>query len=161
MTELEARVERPAIALPMDYLSALKALVAQTERTIALESQNAAKDAKIEADAPKVEFCEEVTADNLSTFTIHEAAKILDTKESSLRNLLHSYSMIFKNLQGQWEPYAEYVRRGWLTLKIETVNRRVIKFPAITTRGLAAIRDRLAQGDMFKHATVPGSLVPQ
>ncbi|CAK0780824.1 anti-repressor protein [Gammaproteobacteria bacterium] len=152
MTELENQIAKPK--LPVTYLEALKALVQSETEKAALETQKTTLEAKIEADAPKVEFHAEVTADK-AAYLIRDAAKILEKKESELREILRSRRLIFQCRDGHWELYAEYIRRGWSALKIETINGHVIKFPVITGKGITAIRDRLARDDSSKHSDIP------
>ncbi|CAK0773253.1 anti-repressor protein [Gammaproteobacteria bacterium] len=123
-----------------------------------LADKNLALAARIEEDAPKVEFHDEVVADGHSTFTLRESAKILGLKESDLRNLAQVRRLIFKNTHDHWEPFADVVRRGWMVLKIENINGRVIHWPAVTAKGLIMIRNLLATGDLLKHT--PETLEP-
>jgi len=143
-----AQNAKPAFPVPQTFPEALRLAATLAEAKEALE-------AKIEADAPKVEFHAEVTADSTTTYLIRDAAKILEKKESELRGILRSRRLIFQCRDGHWEPYAEYIRRGWLALKIETINGHVIKFPVITGKGITAIRDRLARDDPSKHSDIP------
>ena len=94
-------------------------LLAYDEKVLALEQEKATLAAKIEEDAPKVEFTEEVTLDDKTSYSIRQAAKIL--------------------------------KRGWFALKVEKINGRIIRSPAITGSGLYAIRNLRSPSDMLKH----------
>jgi len=126
-------------------------LLAYDEKVLALEQEKATLAAKIEEDAPKVEFTEEVTLDDKTSYSIRQAAKILDTQEKEFRIWLAGYPTIFKNPDGSWEPYAAYIKRGWFALKVEKINGRIIRSPAITGSGLYAIRNLRSPSDMLKH----------
>lgn len=100
-----------ALELPTDYLSALKALVAREEANRELE-------AKITADAPKVEYVEEfVSSDDLLKFSI--AAAQLGLPVGQLRTKLIDAGWIYKQMIGQrWsasknDHEAEYEYRAY------------------------------------------------
>ncbi|CAK0776900.1 putative phage-encoded protein [Gammaproteobacteria bacterium] len=146
-----ARQAASPFAIPQTLSEALRLAADLSDKNLALA-------ARIEEDAPKVEFHDEVVADGYSTFTLRESAKILGLKESDLRHLAQVRRLIFKNPHDHWEPFADVVRRGWMVLKIENINGRVIHWPAVTAKGLIMIRNLLATGDLLKHT--PETLEP-
>jgi phage antirepressor YoqD-like protein len=93
-------------------------------------------EAQIAANQPKIEYYDESVADNVNTFTIREAAKILGRQESQLRAQLEGMGMIFRNRQGNWEPKADSIRMGLLQLRFERIVGKAISSPAITHKGL-------------------------
>jgi len=97
----------------------------------------------------KVEFTDAFMRDDKTSFSIRVAAKILNTRESVLRFWMSNNNMIFNNLGGCWEPYATYIKRGWLTYK--TVEGSTHKTSNITGSGLYAIRNLRSPSDMLKH----------
>ena len=141
--ELEAQAAAPKHNLPLTYLDALKELVVKTEQVLALEAQAV-------VNQPKVEIYEEMVADNVSTFTVRETAKVLGYKESVFRRWLEHEQMIFRNPKGQWEPMAVCIERDTIQHKIEMIAGRAISSPAITTKGLTLFRHMLGVDDMLK-----------
>ncbi|CAK0774127.1 anti-repressor protein [Gammaproteobacteria bacterium] len=87
----------PSHRIPQTYAEALQLAADQAKEIEQKNALIAQKDAQIEADAPKVEFHDEVTADNQSTYTVRESAKILGLKESELRAWLNFHKWIFRN----------------------------------------------------------------
>ena len=103
----------------------------------------------------KVEFTDAFLLDDKSIFSIRVAAKILNIQESVLRFWMSNNNMIFNNLGGCWEPYATYIKRGWLTYK--TVEGSTHKTLNITSSGLYAIHNLRSSSDMLKHTPQIGA----
>jgi len=128
--ELEAAV--PAFVLPKDFASALRALADESEKSAALE-------AKVQADAPKVAFAEqvEVAPDAIS---ISQAAKLLGTGRNRLLQRLREMGWVTR----VGEPYQDKITAGLLDVKIGSwehpqkgLQRSVT--PLVTGKGLARL----------------------
>jgi len=101
--ELETR---PAFVLPQTFSDALRLLADETEKTAALT-------AKVEHDAPKVAFAEQVEVAP-DAITIGQAGKTLGTG----RNRLASKMREWKWLTRTNEPYQDKINAGLLDVKI-------------------------------------------
>ena len=153
--ELEAR---PAYdPANLTRIQILQMAIESESARLKLVEEKATLEAKIEADAPKVEFTEEVTIDEKTNYSVRQVAKILNEPEKAFRAWLAGCSAIFKNPDGSWEPYAAYIKRGWFALKVEKINGRIIRSPAITGDGLFAIRNLRSSSDMLKHTPQIGT----
>lgn len=105
--ELEEQARNPfAAMLPRDYASALRALANESEKTQALT-------AKIEADAPAVEFAAR-TAAAPDAITLANAAKILGTGRNRLMQKMREWRWINRRN----EPYQDKIEAGLLDVKI-------------------------------------------
>lgn len=128
--ELEAGA--PAFTLPKDFASALRALADESEKSATLE-------AKVQADAPKVAFAEqvEVAPDAIS---IAQAAKLLGTGRNRLCSKLRQMGWVTRI----GEPYQDKIEAGLLDVKIGSwehpqkgLQRSVT--PMVTGKGLARL----------------------
>ncbi len=145
--ELEAQIAKPALPDFNNPVLAARAWADEVEKRQlveqekkAIESQKVILEAKIESDAPKVEFADDVRIDKDGIYSVRQAAKIADTQESHFRAWLAENDMIFKNKDGTWEPYAEFIKKGWFKLKIENINRRTFRSASITSNGIVEIK---------------------
>ncbi|MFN7931543.1 MAG: phage antirepressor KilAC domain-containing protein [Blastocatellia bacterium] len=100
--------------LPMDYLSALKRLVAAEESRMALQATITAQAALLEDAQPKVEFYNAVIASN-DAISIRAASKLLNIEglgQIKLFSFLRQQKVLMTNNQ----PYQEYIDRGWFRM---------------------------------------------
>lgn len=130
--ELESQQQGRMVALPNDYASALRALADETERSGALA-------AKVEADAPKVAFAEQVSVAP-DAISIGQAAKILGTGRNRLAARLRQMHWITRLN----EPYQDKIDAGLLDVKIGSwdhpdkgLQRSVT--PLVTGKGLTKL----------------------
>jgi len=128
-------------------------LESETEK-MALAEKNAALSVKIETDAPKVEVYDDFAIDEKTLRSVRETAKEINTKESEFRARLVSNKIIFKNLHGNYEPYAEFIERGYLRLREEVINGHFCRSPAFTNKGVIWIRNHKSFRDSFVLAPV-------
>jgi phage antirepressor YoqD-like protein len=93
---------------------ALKDLSRRQILEMALEGEieNERLAAKIEADRPKVEFCEEFQAAKGSVL-IRQVAKMIGTGQDRLFNLLYGDKILLSHN----EPYQEYVDKGYFSFR--------------------------------------------
>lgn len=104
--ELEERA--PVIALPKDFASALRALADESEKSAALE-------ARVEADAPKVAFADQVTVAP-DAVTLGQAAKVFDTGRNRFCSKLREIGWLTRTN----EPYQDKINLGYLDVKISS-----------------------------------------
>ena len=118
---------------PRSFAEALRLAADQAER---LEAQQA----KIQQDAPKVEFHDQV-AECLDTFSVKEAAQTLDTGQNRLMKRLRTMKWVNRYN----EPYQRVVDQGLLDVKVHTFEHP-INGPTkhtttrITGKGLARLQ---------------------
>lgn len=134
-----ARLRRQAtpLALPQDYLSALKALVSAEESRLALEAQ-------VQAQQPAVEFVERfVQADGL--FGIREAARVLDIPQNQFVQRCLERGVLFREA-GSLQPYAQHQRAGYFAVKAGTnpAGTHAFKQTRFTAAGLEWVRRKVA-----------------
>lgn len=94
--------------LPKTYLEALKALVAAEEEKERLALENAEKQRKIEEQAPKVQYFDNLVERNLLT-NFRDTAKEIGLKQNQLINLLLENGYLYRDQRNKLKPYAEHV----------------------------------------------------
>ena len=94
--------------LPKTYLEALKALVAAEEEKERLALENAEKQRKIEEQAPKVQYFDNLLERNLLT-NFRDTAKEIGLKQNQLINLLLENGYLYRDQRNKLKPYAEHV----------------------------------------------------
>jgi len=104
--ELEEQARAQMIALPQDYASALRALADESEKTQALV-------ARIEEDAPKVAFADQVSTAP-DAISLGQAAKVLGTGRNRLTARLRELGWLTRI----GEPYQDKINAGLLDVKI-------------------------------------------
>ncbi|CAK0743583.1 hypothetical protein CCP4SC76_1380009 [Gammaproteobacteria bacterium] len=145
--ELEARPAHDPANLTR--IQILQMAIESESARLKLVEEKATLEAKIETDAPKVNLAEEISADERSAITIREAAKILGRKEKDVREKAKQMHFIFRNPRGQWEVYADTMRRGLMSTKAEYINGMLFPVPCFTPRGLSEIRVGMGDGDLL------------
>ena len=94
-----------SLALPTDYLSALKALVKSEEEKQALALENKVM-------KPKADYCDKVLTSQ-STFTTTQVAKGYGISSAmKLNKMLKDHHIMFKQ-SGQWIPTSEYASKPY------------------------------------------------
>ena len=94
--------------LPKTYLEALKALVAAEEEKEKLALENAEKQRKIEEQAPKAQYFDNLVERNLLT-NFRDTAKEIGLKQNQLINLLLENGYLYRDQRNKLKPYAEHV----------------------------------------------------
>lgn len=94
--------------LPKTYLEALKALVAAEEEKERLALENAEKQRKIEEQAPKAQYFDNLVERNLLT-NFRDTAKEIGLKQNQLINLLLENGYLYRDQKNKLKPYAEHV----------------------------------------------------
>ena len=108
--ELEAALAKPALPDFSNPAAAARAWADEYEQRLSLQ-------AKVEADAPKVEFYDDVTGSN-DTIDIGTVAKVLNRPKMG-RNNLFAFLRGKKVLDRHNAPYQRYIDMGWFR-QIET-----------------------------------------
>lgn len=94
-----------SLALPTDYLSALKALVKSEEEKQALALENKVM-------KPKADYCDKVLTSQ-STFTTTQVAKGYGISSAmKLNKMLKDHHIMFKQ-SGEWMPTSEYASKPY------------------------------------------------
>ena len=108
--KLEAALAKPALPDFSNPAAAARAWADEYEQRLTLQ-------AKVEADAPKVEFYDDVTGSN-DTIDIGTVAKVLNRPKMG-RNNLFAFLRGKKVLDRHNAPYQRYIDMGWFR-QIET-----------------------------------------
>ncbi len=131
----------------------LEAMIANPDLVIGMATQlkqlraeNEEKQRKIEADAPKVEFHDNIVASN-DTCLVRELAKVLTQRgfkigQNQLYEMLRENGYLIKNGSDRNQPTQEYVRQGlfeidrkpWVNPKTKEVH--ISKTSKVTPKGL-------------------------
>ena len=136
--------------LPTDFLSALKALVAEVEQTTELRAELAEV-------SPRAEAWDAIASAE-GDYSVGDAAKMLAragiaTGPTRLFNQLHDIGWTFRGGDGAWRAKADRVDRGYLSEKPSFhyhpgTGVRVVDPPQvrITLKGIERLRQRLHIG---------------
>ena len=134
-------------ALPQTYKEALIHLVAQVEKTEALQIENKEL-------APKAKVYDFVSASK-GLVCISDAAKVLNIPPRTFFAFLSRDGIIFMR-RGRWVPYALYEQKGWFEVKMvpsRDGESRSYRQTFITPLGVNKLRERYgpvpAQQDLF------------
>lgn len=139
------------LALPTDYLSALKALVQREEQNLVLEHQNAEL-------TPRAVAWDAIASAE-GDYSVGEAAKMLahagipNMGPQRLFSRLEEIKWTYRNSDKSWGAYADRVEKGFLSLKPQYhyhpgTGNRVVDAPQIrvTLKGVEQLRKRLGGG---------------
>lgn len=139
--ELEAAV---APKLPVNYLDALKALVASEEKKAELHAQ-------LVIAAPKAEFVDRYVNAKTGDLGFRQAAKLFNIKEPVFRSFLISNRVLYM-LGGEWTAYAEHVTAGRVTTKVgeAIVSSHAYTQVKFTPRGISWLAGELQKAGMIK-----------
>lgn len=123
------------LADPANAILMLQALKEERERNASLSEKNhiyksensrllrltASQQSQLEAQAPKVEYADNVLNSD-STYTTTQIAKELGMSAQSLNKVLHGLGVQFRQ-SGQWLLYAKYQSKGYMKTRTHTYTR--------------------------------------
>ena len=130
--------------LPQTYSDALRQLACEVEKKEALQ-------AKIREDAPKVEFCDKVVADN-DAMTITRAAKLINYPPRKLKDYIRQIGWLYANSD---TPMQSTITSGYMVLRFahwtDNEGNAVEKpYAHITNKGLFALYRRMRREGLIK-----------
>lgn len=162
MALVPAPTAAPVQALPTDYLSALRFLLASEEEKAELKAERerlagekealqlrvANQDEVLAANQGKVEFYDTVMKSD-DAFDMKTTAKLLgfpNVGRTKLFDRLRQMKLLMRNNQ----PYQKYVDFGWFRVEPHTYTRpdgeeHIYNITLVTTKGLEAIREMLKE----------------
>jgi phage antirepressor YoqD-like protein len=126
--------------LPSTYLEALKCLVASEEQKILLEQEKALLSAKIEQDAPLVDYAEAVQCSE-SAIELGDFAKMIGTGRNRLFQTMRDCGVIMQNSN---IPFQKWINAGYFEVSQEIAgNGKLIPFALVTGKGQLWLKDRI------------------
>lgn len=119
--ELEEQVAKPAFdPASLTRMDILKMAVDSEERCIKAEAKVITLETTVQAQAPKVEALNRIAISD-GSFSLREAAKVLQVKEKDFLQFLHSKSWTYRMPTGQrWMAHATTLRQGYMEHKTTT-----------------------------------------
>jgi phage antirepressor YoqD-like protein len=132
--EITSTAVKPDFKIPQTYAEALL-----EAGRLALENERLS--AKIEQDAPLVEFANEIKASD-DAIDFNTFAKMIGTGRTRLFRLMRDCGVILKD---STLPYQKWVDAGYfeVTQEILTSNGKLIPFAMVTGKGQLWLRDRI------------------
>lgn len=142
--ELERRAAQPPFQVPQSLPEALR-LAAD------LAEQNAALEATVAEQAPKVDALERIAGAD-GTLCLRDAAKALQMRPIDLRNWLVAHRWIYgRPGHAGWLAYQERIQQGVLVHKVTTLpadpgeSPRIAEQVRVTAKGMAKLAELLAK----------------
>lgn len=136
--------------LPQDYLSALKALVAVEEEKLVLVAENKEQKKALKAAAPKLEEHENLISKSSTTYTVTEAAKIINCPGMGPRNLKAFVRSL--NVYTQYgSVYQKFIDKGYFKVTLYSRGGTEYDNCKLTATGIAWLREELLKA----HYKVP------
>ena len=142
--EKQLKVAQQQFAIPQTLPEALR-LAAD------LADKNAALEKKAKEDAPKVEFCDKVVADN-EAMTITRAAKLINYPPRKLKDYIRQIGWLYANSD---TPMQSTITSGYMVLRFahwtDNEGNAVEKpYAHITNKGLFALYRRMRREGLIK-----------
>ena len=139
--------------LPQTYSDALRQLACEVEKKEALEAKNLQLENKAKEDAPKVEFCDKVVADN-DAMTITRAAKLINYPPRKLKDYIRQIGWLYANSD---TPMQSTITSGYMVLRFahwtDNEGNAVEKpYAHITTKGISVLHDRMTREGLIEKA---------
>lgn len=144
--EKQLKVAQQQFAIPQTLPEALR-LAAD------LADKNAALEKKAKEDAPKVEFCDKVVADN-DAMTITRAAKLINYPPRKLKDYIRQIGWLYANSD---TPMQSTITSGYMVLRFahwtDNEGNAVEKpYAHITTKGISVLHDRMTREGLIEKA---------
>ena len=116
-----------------------------------LADKNAALESKVKADAPKVEFCDKVVADN-EAMTITRAAKLINYPPRKLKDYIRQIGWLYANSD---TPMQSTITTGYMVLRFahwtDCEGNAVEKpYAHITHKGIFALYQRMRREGLIE-----------
>jgi len=136
---------------PKSYKEAVQQLLCQLEKNEALQAKNLQLENKIEEDAPKVEFCDKVVADN-DAMTITRAAKLINSPPRKLKDYIRRIGWLYANSD---TPMQSTITSGYMVLRFahwtDNEGNAVEKpYAHITSKGIFALYRRMRREGLIE-----------
>lgn len=143
--------------LPRDYLSALRALADEVEKSVALAAENTIQKQFIAEYEPKAQYVDKILASH-GTLTVKQIAADYDMTAQELNKILHDERVQYK-VNDQWILYRDHMKMGYTKstpvpithtdgrsdFKLHTQwtqKGRLFIHEILTRRGILAVMDR-------------------
>ena len=142
--EKQMKVAQQQFAIPQTLPEALR-LAAD------LADKNAALEKKAKEDAPKVEFCDKVVADN-DAMTITRAAKVINYPPRKLKDYIRQIGWLYANSD---TPMQSTITSGYMVLRFahwtDNEGNAVEKpYAHITNKGIFTLYRRMRRGGLIE-----------
>lgn len=131
----------PQIHLPQTYLEALKALVIAEEEKLLLEQ-------KIQEDAPKVDYYEELV-DRNCLINLRDTAKEFNKPPQAFNDWLVRKKLLYRDIKNQLKPYAKALTDGFFELKEYATAKSSGTQTMVTPKGRSHIQSLLKKEGTF------------
>ena len=151
-SEVRNQLKDPVNALLAMSKSELLLMAAEKQkRNEALEAKNLQLENKIEEDAPKVEFCDKVVADN-DAMTITRAAKVINYPPRKLKDYIRQIGWLYANSD---TPMQSTITSGYMVLRFahwtDNEGNAVEKpYAHITNKGIFALYRRMRREGLIE-----------
>lgn len=137
--------------LPQTYSDALRQLACEVEKKEALEAKNLQLENKVKEDAPKVDYCDQIVADNES-MTITKAAKVIGYPPRKLKDYIRQIGWLYANAD---TPMQHVITSGYMVLRYAhwtDVNGNAVEKPYahITNKGIFALYRRMRREGLIE-----------
>lgn len=142
--EKQLKVAQQQFAIPQTLPEALR-LAAD------LADKNAALEKKAKEDAPKVEFCDKVVADN-DAMTITRAAKLINYPPRKLKDYIRQIGWLYANSD---TPMQSTITSGYMVLRFAhwtDVNGNAVEKPYahVTAKGMFALYKKMRESGLIE-----------
>lgn len=139
--------------LPRSYSEALRQLASEVEQREALQAKNLQLENKAKEDAPKVDFCDQVVADN-GSMTITKAAKVIGYAPRKFKDYIRQAGWLYSNGD---TPMQKVIASGYMVLRYahwtDARGNAVEKpYPHITSKGLYALYKKMRGDGLIERA---------
>lgn len=121
MTELEQSAAQPSpMAILSDPAVLRQALLAYTEKVIALESRVTEQETIVATQAPQVQALNRIALSD-GSFSLREAAKVCQMREKDFLHYLSNKSWIYRSpMSTKWMAYSPIQKQGYMEQKTVT-----------------------------------------
>lgn len=149
--EKQLKVAQQQFAIPQTYAEALRQLACEVEKKEALQAKNLQLENKIEEDAPKVDYCDQIVADN-EAMTITKAAKVIGYPPRKLKDYIRQIGWLYTNAD---TPMQHVITSGYMVLRYAhwtDVNGNAVEKPYahVTAKGMFALYKKMQASGLIE-----------